>query len=101
MWLDGHLISRFATCFVAVSAANRERMITLEGVSAGEDPGDSDRLRSSSRSVGREHPQRTRASAPDAQVIGVAAVMRKEKALDVMLDAHAMLVERDSPMYTS
>lgn len=93
MWLDGHLISRFATCFVAVSEANRERMITLEGVRPEKirviptayvphlGPSDGD-IRSDLR------------LAPDAQVIGVAAVMRKEKALEVMIDAHAMLVTR-------
>ncbi len=93
MWLDGHLISRFATCFVAVSAANRERMITLEGVPSAKirviptayvphlGPSDGD-IRSELR------------LAPGAQVIGVAAVMRKEKALDVMLEAHALLARR-------
>ena len=93
MWLDGHLISRLATCFVAVSGANRERMITLEGVSPDKikviptayvphlGPSDGD-IRSDLK------------LAPDAQLIGVAAVMRKEKALEVMLDAHAMLATR-------
>jgi glycosyltransferase involved in cell wall biosynthesis len=93
MWLDGHVISRLATCFVAVSAANRERMIALEGVSPEKirviptawvphlGPSDGD-IR---RDLGL---------GPDARLIGVAAVMRKEKALEVMLDAHAMLVAR-------
>jgi glycosyltransferase involved in cell wall biosynthesis len=93
MWLDGHLISRFATCFVAVSEANRERMIKLVGVPAdrikviptgyvphlGAPDGD---VRSELRLPG------------DARRIGVAAVMRKEKALEVMLDAHAQLLQR-------
>ncbi len=93
MWLDGHLISRFATSFVAVSAANRERMIALEGVSPEKirviptawvpHLGPSDGNIRAELGLG-----------PDAQVIGVAAVMRKEKALEVMLDAHAMLVSR-------
>jgi glycosyltransferase involved in cell wall biosynthesis len=93
MWLDGHLISRFATCFVAVSEANRERMIKLEGVPADRimviptayvphlGPADGD----------VRHELRL---PPDARVIGVAAVMREEKALEVMLDAHARLLER-------
>ena len=85
------VIGRLATWFVAVSEANRERMIKLEGVRPEKikvmptayvphlGPSDGD-IRSE---LGL---------APDAQVIGVAAVMREEKALDVMLDAHAMLV---------
>lgn len=93
MWLDGHLISRFATCFVAVSDANRERMVKLEGVPPNKirviptgyvphiGPPDGDIRRDLNLP-------------PDAQVIGVAAVMRKEKALEVMLEAHAMLVTR-------
>ena len=93
MLLDGHLISRLATCFVAVSAANRERMITLEGVPPEKirviptgyvphlGPADGDI-------------RRDLMLAPDAQLVGVAAVLRKEKALEVMLDAHSMLVTR-------
>jgi len=93
MWLDGHLISRLATCFVAVSEANRERMITLEGV-----PPDKIRVIPTGY-VPHLGPsdgdiRRDLRLARDAQVIGVAAVMRKEKALEVMLDAHAMLVRR-------
>jgi glycosyltransferase involved in cell wall biosynthesis len=93
MWLDGNVISRLATSFVAVSEANRERMITLEGVSPEKirviptawvphlGPSDGD-IRGE-LSLG-----------PEVPVIGVAAVMRKEKALEVMLDAHAMLATR-------
>ncbi len=93
MWLDGHLISRFATCFVAVSEANRQRMITLEGVPA-------DRIRVIPTAyVPHLGPARSdirdELGLPaDALVIGVAAVMRKEKALEVMLDAHARLLQR-------
>ena len=32
--MDGHVIGRLVTCFVAVSEADRERMIKLEGVQA-------------------------------------------------------------------
>jgi glycosyltransferase involved in cell wall biosynthesis len=93
MWLDGHMISRFATCFVAVSEANRQRMIKLEGVPA-------DRIRVIPTAyvphVGPANGDiRGELGLPsDAQLIGVAAVMRKEKALEVMLDAHARLVRR-------
>lgn len=98
MWLDGHVISRFATCFVAVSEANRGRMIKLEGVPAERirviptayvphlGPADGDVRRDLGLSM-------------DARLIGVAAVMRKEKALEVMLDAHAKLLERMSDVH--
>ncbi len=93
MWMDGNVIGRLATCFVAVSEADRERMIKLEGVRA-------DRIKviptayvphlgSSNGDIRSEL-----GLAPDAPVIGVAALMREQKALDVMLDAHAMLLER-------
>jgi glycosyltransferase involved in cell wall biosynthesis len=93
MWLDGHVISRLASSFVAVSEANRERMVTLEGVSPSKirviptayvphlGPSDGDIRRD--LNLG-----------PAARLIGVAAVMRREKALEVMLEAHAMLVAR-------
>jgi glycosyltransferase involved in cell wall biosynthesis len=93
MWLDGHLISRFATCFVAVSDANRERMIKLEGVPADRikviPTGYVPHLGPANGDIRSEL-----GLAPDARLIGVAAVMRKEKALEVMLDAHAMVLER-------
>jgi glycosyltransferase involved in cell wall biosynthesis len=93
MWLDGHVISRFATCFVAVSEANRQRMIALEGVPA-------NRIRVIPTAYvphlgSADGDIRSELGLPaDARLIGVAAVMRKEKALEVMLDAHATLVER-------
>lgn len=93
MWLDGHLISRFATCFVAVSEANRERMITLEGVPA-------DRIKVIPTGYvphlgpGSDDIRRELGLGPRARLIGVAAVMREEKALEVMLDAHAKLMQR-------
>lgn len=93
MWIDKHVIGRFATAFVAVSATNRERMISLEGVAADkvlvmplphiphEEPTGRD-IRSE---LGLD------AKTP---LVAVAAVMRREKALDVMLDAHAILLKR-------
>jgi glycosyltransferase involved in cell wall biosynthesis len=90
VWLDGEVIGRLATRFIAVSSANRERMITLEGVPADKvlvmptgyipHPGAAGDIRAE---LGL---------AAGAQIVGVAAGMRKEKALDVMLDAHALLV---------
>jgi glycosyltransferase involved in cell wall biosynthesis len=93
MWIDRHVIGRLATAFVAVSAANRERMISLEGVPADKvvvmplghvphaDPGGGD-IRSE-LGLGAKTP-----------LVAVAAVMRPEKALDVLIEAHAILLER-------
>ncbi len=93
MWLDGHFISRFATCFVAVSEANRQRMIKLEGVPA-------DRIKVIPTAYVPHLGPATGdirgelGLSAEARLIGVAAVMREEKALEVMLDAHARLLER-------
>jgi glycosyltransferase involved in cell wall biosynthesis len=93
LWVDGHVIGRLVTCFVAVSEADRERMIKLEGVRA-------DRI----KVIPTAYVPHLDAAdgdiraelglAPDAQIVGVAAVMRAQKALDVMLDAHAILLGR-------
>src|SRR5262249_43388631 len=78
MWLDGHLISRFATCFVAVSEANRQRMIKLEGVPA-------DRIKVIPTAYvphlgSADGDVRSELGLPaESRLIGVAAVMREEK----------------------
>jgi glycosyltransferase involved in cell wall biosynthesis len=92
-WIDGHLIGRLATRFIAVSAPSAERMVSMEGVDPAkvlvmptayvphpESP-DSD-IRAE---LGIER------SAP---VIATAAGLRPEKALDVLLDAHARVLRR-------
>jgi glycosyltransferase involved in cell wall biosynthesis len=93
MWMDGHVIGRLATCFVAVSEADRERMIKLEGVRA-------DRIKVIPTGY-VPHPASANGDirselglGPDAQIIAVAALMREQKALDVMVDAHAILLRR-------
>lgn len=93
MWIDKHVIGRLATVFVAVSAASRDRMVALEGLAA-------DKIvvmpvahipheRPAGRDIRSELGLDRR-----TPLVAVAAVMRPEKALDVMLDAHAMLLER-------
>jgi glycosyltransferase involved in cell wall biosynthesis len=93
LWMDGHVIGRLVTCFVAVSEADRERMIKLEGVQA-------DRIKVIPTAyvphlAGADGDIRSELGLePGAKIIGVAALMREQKALDVMLDAHAILLER-------
>ena len=93
MWLDRHVIGRLATRLIAVSEADRERMIAIEGVPAEKivvmplahvphsDPTTGD-IRAE---LGLEK---------NTPLIAVAAVMRPQKALQVMLDAHAILLDR-------
>lgn len=90
--LDGRFIGRFADAFVAVSQADRDRMISIEGVPpdkpivipnayiprrTAEDEGD---LRAE---LGIE---------PDVPLVGTAAVLRAQKNLEVLLDAFAEVV---------
>jgi glycosyltransferase involved in cell wall biosynthesis len=91
--LDGRVVGRLADRFIAVSNANRRRMVELEGVAADKvlvlptayvphlDGGAADvRVE---LGIGPEEP-----------VIGVAAGLRPEKALDVMIDAYAHVCAR-------
>jgi glycosyltransferase involved in cell wall biosynthesis len=93
VWIDRWVIGRFATRFVAVSLANQARMVALEGI-----PYERivvlptayvPRTGSSNRDIRSEL-----GLAPDSLLIGVAAILRVEKALDVLLEAHAQVVRR-------
>ena len=91
--IDGQLTGRLATRFVAVSEANRTQMVEIERIDSnkiivmptayiphlGSDSGD---IRAELRVD------------PGVPLIGVAAWLRPEKALEVMLDAHAKLTRR-------
>jgi glycosyltransferase involved in cell wall biosynthesis len=93
IWLDRHLIGRFATRFIAVSEANRKCMIELEHVAPNKvlvmptayipHPGSSSGDIRAELGIGADVP-----------LIGVAAVLRKEKALEVMLEAYALVRDR-------
>ena len=93
VWLDGNVIGRYATRFVAVSKADAERMVTIENVPARKvafiptayvpqvDSSQSTDLRAE---LGL---------APDAPLYGSASNMRPQKALEVLLEAHAQLLQ--------
>ena len=93
MWIDGHVIGRFATRFVAVSPLDARRMVELEHVPAEKVvylptayiPRESGERRDIRVELGL---------APGTPLIGVAAVLRPQKALTVLLEAHARLLER-------
>jgi glycosyltransferase involved in cell wall biosynthesis len=92
-FLDGHLIGRLADAFVAVSEHDRRRMIELEGVARRKvvvlpNP-------YIPRSSGKAIDIRARLGIPPAApVIATIAVLRTEKALDVLVDAFAELSGR-------
>jgi glycosyltransferase involved in cell wall biosynthesis len=94
MWLDGHVIGRLATCFVAGSAADGERMVTIEGVAPEKVqvmPGTA----YLPREVTSDGDIRSELGLdPGTPLVAVAAVLRPQKALDVMLRAQATVLER-------
>jgi glycosyltransferase involved in cell wall biosynthesis len=89
-FLDGHVIGRLADAFVAVSERDRQRMIDLEHVPAEKivvlpNP-------YVPRPVEQSIDLRAQLRIPaDVPLIGTVAVLRAEKALDVLIDAFAQL----------
>jgi glycosyltransferase involved in cell wall biosynthesis len=89
-FLDGQLIGRFADRFVAVSSADRERMIALEGVPAAKT------VLELNGFVPRPQPGtadlRAELGLPaDAPIVGTVCMLRHQKALHVLLDAFAQV----------
>ncbi len=95
VWLDGNVTGRLATRYVAVSAADRERMVRIEGVSR-------DKVvvipaTVHIPSLGGTGTGDVRAElglAADTPLIAVVAVLRPQKALSVLLEAHALVLRR-------
>jgi glycosyltransferase involved in cell wall biosynthesis len=93
--LDGQLIGRLATRFIAVSQSSRERMIAIEGVSP-------DKVLVMPTAyiphsgAGHDDIRAELGLGKDVPVIGVAAGLRPEKALEVMLEAHARVAAQVS-----
>ncbi len=92
-FLDRELIARRADAFVAVSSEDRRRMIELEGI-------DAEKVLFIPNAVPSDTPRAghdVRAELgipPDAPLIGAVAVLRPQKALDVLLEATARARER-------
>ena len=88
--LDGQVIGRLADAFVAVSERDRRRMVAVEGVPA-----------EKTLVIPNPYIPRTPASrvklrpslaiAADTPVIATAAVLRPEKAIEVLIEAFSML----------
>jgi glycosyltransferase involved in cell wall biosynthesis len=93
-FLDGWVIGRWADAMVAVSTRDQERMTAVEGV-----PADKTRYIPNAfmPPVGDPPTGDLRAELgiePDAPVAGLLAVHRPQKALDVLIDAYAIVAER-------
>ena len=92
--LDGHLIGRHADAFVAVSSADRDRMVALERVPAGKVRVE---LNAYVPRTGPRRPARLREELGldgSTPLVGTAAILRPQKALEVLLDAFARLRDR-------
>lgn len=86
--LDGQLIGRFATRFVAVSEADRQRMISIEHVKPEKTAVIPAALVRRERATGRD--ARADLGIPaGAPVVGTVASMRAQKAHGVLVDAFA------------
>lgn len=91
--LDRHLVGRFATRFVAVSRLDAWRMVAIERVPAGKV------LRIPAAHIPRppSEPPQLRAELgldPGTPLVGSVAVLRSQKALKVLIAAHARILER-------
>jgi len=93
--LDGQLIGRLADRFVSVSTADRNRMISMEGV-----PAEKTLVMPNAyvpRAVESHSDLRRELGLPaGTPLVGTAVHMRPQKALEVLLDAH-VLVLREEP----
>lgn len=91
-WLDGHVVGPLATRFVAVSSADAERMVTVEGVSPAKViviPTAYVPRENSSQGAGIRSEL---GLSPDTPLFGTAAVMRPQKALHVLIEAHRLVL---------
>jgi glycosyltransferase involved in cell wall biosynthesis len=92
-WIDGQVIGRLATRFIAVSAASGERMITLEGIDRRKVLVMPTAYIPHTDSPGGDI-RKELGLAENIPLLGAVAGLRKEKALDVLLEAHARLITR-------
>lgn len=93
--IDRQLISRLATKFVAVSRANQERMMAVERIPAEKIVVLPTAYIPSAVSSGLD----IRAELglpPESLIVGTAAILRVEKALNVLIEAHARVLREFS-----
>ncbi len=90
-WLDGHVIGRLATRFIAVSSLDARRMVSIEHVPAGKVVliPNGYRPRTSEPVGDLRQELRLDARTP---LIAAVTVLRPQKALSVLLEAHARVL---------
>ncbi len=91
--IDRHVIGRAATRLVAVSEANRDRMVALEGIPA-EKIVVLPTAHIPSPEISATDIRSELGLSGEVPMIGTAAILRVEKALEVLLEAHARVLER-------
>lgn len=94
VWLDGRVVGRLATRFVAVSAADRDRMVEIEGVSPDKVVVIPATVHIPSLGAGEGDVRAELGLGADTPLIAVVAGLRPVKALSVLLAAHALVLER-------
>jgi glycosyltransferase involved in cell wall biosynthesis len=90
-WLDGQVVGRLATRFVAVSGADGRRMTTREGVPAAKIVVMPNGYVPSRAEAGGDFRAELGIS-PQVPLIATAAVLRPEKRVDLVLEAHARVL---------
>jgi glycosyltransferase involved in cell wall biosynthesis len=90
-WLDGHVIGQLATRFVAVSTADADRMVTIEGVPPAKVTVIPTAYIPRESTTQRGDLRAELGLAPETPLFGTAAVMRPQKALQVLVEAHARM----------
>jgi glycosyltransferase involved in cell wall biosynthesis len=91
-WVDGNVIGRLATRFVAVSAPDAQRMVDHEGV-----PAKKVVVMPTAyvpRNTGNGNIRAELGLDDATPLVGTAAVLRPQKAIDVLLDAFALVLKR-------
>jgi glycosyltransferase involved in cell wall biosynthesis len=93
VWIDRYLIGRFATRFVAVSNAQRALMTSVEGIPAHRIVVLPTAYIPSNQSSDTDI--RSELGLPsDTPIVGTAAILRTEKALEVLIEAHVEVRRR-------
>jgi glycosyltransferase involved in cell wall biosynthesis len=91
-WIDGRVVGRLATRFVAVSNADAERMVAQERV-----PREKVLVMPTAYIARPPTPDTNLRSelglGPETPLVGTAVIFRPQKAVDVLLDAHVRLLE--------
>lgn len=92
--LDRHLVARQADAFVAVSSEDRRRMIELERVPAAKTRLIPNGIAGFNASGDGLAIRRELGIAPGEPVVGIVASLRPEKAIEVLVEATAHIIEK-------